>query len=185
VRADEVKLESGSLNFLKGETAICVRYIYDGMRVDDKAEADFISFQMGEQNKGGPGKGDEWLSHWKNDRASRYQPLFEDRINKEVSKRSVHFASNESQTRYTLIVKILSIHPGWAGWGLIHDSSKIDAWASFVETARPGSALAVVGLRSVGGNGFDYNVFGRVADAFGNCGKRLGQFLMDKKVFKK
>jgi hypothetical protein len=184
-RADDIKLQSGDLNFLQEQKAICVKYIYDGMKVDDKTEDEFINFQVTEQNKGGPGKGADWLDHWKNDRASRYQPLFEERINDAVRKRSVEFSPKATGAKYTLIMQVVSVHPGWAGWGLIHDSSRMDVQATFVETAQPANVLAVISLKKVGGNGFDYNVFGRVSDALGNCGKQLGHFLLDKKAFKK
>ena len=71
-----------------------------------------------------------------------------------------------------------------AGWGMIHHASQIDAIATFVETANPDNVLAVVNIKDEQGNGFDYNVFGRVADAYGNIGKQLGHFLIDKKAFK-
>jgi hypothetical protein len=183
-RADDIKLESGNLGFLKGQTTICVKYAYDGMMVDKKTDEEFINFQVGEQNKGGAGKGEDWLSHWKNDRAGRYQPLFEERINKVLHKRSVEVSPKATDAKYTLIMKVVAVHPGWAGWGLIHDGSRIDETATFVETAQPEHVLAVISLKKVDGNGYDYNVFGRVSDAFGNCGKQLGHFLLDKKAFK-
>ena len=182
--ADDIKLQSGNLSFLRGQATVCVKYVYDGMMVDNRTEEDFIKFQTGEESKGGPGKAEDWLNHWKNDRAGRYQPLFEKRINEALRKRAVEFSPNATGAKYTLVMKVVSIHPGWAGWGLIHDSSRIDAQATFVETAQPENVLAVITLKKVGGNGFDYNFFGRLADAFGNCGKQLGHFLLDKKAFK-
>jgi hypothetical protein len=43
--------------------------------------------------------------------------------------------------------------------------------------------LAVISVKKMGGNGYDFNVFGRIADAYGNCGKQLGHYLLDKKSF--
>jgi hypothetical protein len=181
--AEDIKLESGDLGFLRGATVVGVKYAYDDMIVDHKSEADFIKFQIGEQNKGGPGKGDEWLGHWNNDRAGRYQPLFEERINKVLGKKGVEFAGSKVDAKYTLVLKTLVIDPGWAGWGLVHKTSQIDVLATFVETGRPDRVLAVISVKKVGGNGYDYNVFGRIADAYGNCGKQLGHYLLDKKAF--
>ena len=183
-RAEDIKLESGNLGFLRGTTAICVKYDYNDMIVDHKSEADFIKFQVGEQNKGGPGKGDEWLGHWNNDRAGRYQPLFEERCNAVLRKKGVEVGANKVDTKYTLVLKTLVIDPGWAGWGLIHKASQIDVLATFVETAQPDKALAVISIKKMDGNGFDYNVFGRIADAYGNCGKQLAHYLVGKKAFK-
>jgi hypothetical protein len=154
------------------------------MIVNKTTEAEFIKSQVADQDKGGAGKGADWLSHWNNDRAGRYQPLFEERINKVLQKRNVVFESNKSGARYTLILKTLNIDPGWAGWGLIHHASQIDAIATFVETSNPDNVLAVINVKEEQGNGFDYNVFGRIADAYGNIGKQLGHFLIDRKAFK-
>jgi hypothetical protein len=183
VKADDIKLESGNLGFLKGVPSVCVKYVYDGLMVDKTNEADFIKFQVADANKGGPGKADEWLGHWNNDRDRRYQPLFEERLNKVLNHRKIEFGIAKNEAKYTMILKTLVIVPGWAGWGLIHKASEIDAVATFVESGRTNDVLAVISLKHEPGNGFDYNVFGRIADAYGNCGKQLGHFL-DKKAFK-
>jgi hypothetical protein len=183
IEADDIKLESGNLSFLKAVPSVCVKYVYEGLVVGKTNEADFVKSQVADANKGGAGKADEWLGHWNNDRAGRYQPLFEERLNKVLNHRKIEFGSTKSDAKYTMILKTLVIVPGWAGWGLIHKTSEIDAVATFVETGRADDVLAVISLKHEAGNGFDYNVFGRIADAYGNCGKQLGHFL-DKKAFK-
>ena len=62
VQAQDVQLESGNLTFLRGETAVCVKYVYDGMLIGTNNEADYIKYKVAFFNKKEPGKGEKWLA---------------------------------------------------------------------------------------------------------------------------
>jgi hypothetical protein len=82
VSAQKIKLVSGDLSFLKGQTKLNVEYIYDGMMVGKKPEVEYIKEKVEKYNKDEAGKGDKWLVSWKNDRTTRFQPKFEELLNK-------------------------------------------------------------------------------------------------------
>ena len=59
--AQSLKLESGTLEFLKGEKSLNVEYVYDGLTVGKLAEKDYIEKKVAEYNTKEAGTGDKWL----------------------------------------------------------------------------------------------------------------------------
>ena len=69
--AQILKLASGSLDGLKGEKALNLEYVYDGLTVGKEAEQAYASKKVSEMNTKEAGKGDQWLAAWKGDRERR------------------------------------------------------------------------------------------------------------------
>jgi len=180
VQAQDVQLESGNLTFLRGETAVCVKYVYDGMLIGTNNEADYIKYKVAFFNKKEPGKGEKWLAGWINDRTGRYQPSFERRLNKVLVRRTITFGSSQKDSKYTMILKTLVTEPGWAGWAFIHQESYIDAVVTFVESDKPDTTLATISIKHAPGNGYDYDPAGRIENTYAACGAGLGDFLWKK-----
>jgi hypothetical protein len=176
-QAQRVELVSGSLAFLKDATALRIKYVYDGMFVGKTNEPDYIKYKVADWNAKEPGKGDKWLANWVNDRAGRYEPAFEAQFTKHLNRKSISFIRLGNDVKYTMVLKTLETEPGWAGWGLIHNASHIDAVVTFVETAQPETVLATISVREAEGNGFDYDPAGRIENAYATCGKALGAYL--------
>ena len=88
--AQKIKVTSGDLDFLKGQTAINVEYNYDNMGVGkfDKEE-DYINQKVEDYNKKEAGRGDKWKESWIGDREERFEPKFEELINKNLEKSNV------------------------------------------------------------------------------------------------
>lgn len=183
VEAQDIKLESGNLAFLKDATALRIKYVYDGMLVGNTNEADYIKFKVAEFNKKEAGKGEKWLAGWINDRAGRYEPAFESQFTKYLDRKAISFIAIGNDVKYTMILKTLMTEPGWAGWGIWHKESHIDVVATFVETANPDAVLATISVKNSPGNGYDYDPAGRIENCYATCGKELGHFLR-KKAFK-
>src|SRR5690606_1491496 len=63
--AQKIKVTSGDLGFLKGQTTINVEYNYDNMGVGkfDKEE-DYINQKVEDYNKKEAGRGDKWKESW-------------------------------------------------------------------------------------------------------------------------
>src|SRR6476646_7628284 len=106
--AQSMKLASGNLDFLKGQKTINVVYTYDNVRVGKGTEQEYIDKKVTDYNKDKPGRGDEWLKNWKGDRASRYQPKFEELINKQLEKAGVK-VGNFPNAPYTLVLRTVFI----------------------------------------------------------------------------
>ena len=180
-----INLRSGSLDFLKGETQVNVEYGYENMRVGKfEREQDYIDKKVAEFNNKEAGKGELWRQGWVNDRARRYQPKFEELLNRflAVRKSSLNFGSFKD-AKYTLILKTTFTEPGWAGIGGIRESARIDADAVFVETqnrAIPLARLNITKSPGLGAWGYDYDAGMRIQESYAKAGKELGIFLSRK-----
>ncbi len=185
VFAQKIKLVSGDLNFLKGQTKINVEYIYDGMMVGKKTETEYINEKVEKYNKEEAGKGDKWLVAWKNDRTTRFQPKFEELLNKYLEDAKVVVGENEKSAKYTMIVKTTFTDPGY-NVGVSRKPSYIDLKISFVETDKPGTELANITEDKAPGQdwgGYDFDAGFRIQESYAKAGKTLGAFLT-KKAFK-
>jgi len=179
-----VKLNSGSLGFLKGETQVNVEYSYEGMRVGKYArEQDYVDKTVADYNTKEPGRGDRWRQAWVNDRASRFQPRFEDLLDHYLAtgKSSLRFGSFK-EAKYTLILRTTFTDTGYN----VFISAKpafIDAEAVFVETQNRANPLATLTItkspgRSAGGVGWDTGA--RLQESYAKAGKELGIFISKK-----
>jgi hypothetical protein len=180
-----IKLQSGSLDFLKGETQVNVEYGYDGMRVGKfEHEQDYIDKRVADFNKKEPGKGELWRQGWIGDRARRYQPKFEELLNRYLAegKSNLKFGSFKD-AKYTLVLSTTFTDPGWAGIGGIRQSSLINASAVFVETqnrATPQATLTITKSPGLGAWGYDYDPGMRIQESYAKAGKELGIFVAKK-----
>ncbi len=180
-----INLRSGSLDFLKGETQVNVEYGYENMRVGKfEREQDYIDKKVAEFNNKEAGKGELWRQGWVNDRARRYQPKFEELLNRFLAARksSLNFGSFK-EAKYTLNLKTTFTEPGWAGIGGIRESARIDADAVFVETqnrATPLARLNITKSPGLGAWGYDYDAGMRIQESYAKAGKELGIFLSRK-----
>ena len=180
-----IKLKSGSLGFLKGETQVNVEYSYEGMRVGKfEHEQDYIDKEAAEFNNKEAGKGELWRQNWIADRGQRYQPKFEDLLNSYLAKgkSGLKFGSFKD-AKYTLLLKTTFTEPGWVGLGLIRQSSLINADAVFVETQNRATPLAILTITKspgFGAMGWDYDPAIRIQESYAKAGKELGIFLSRK-----
>jgi hypothetical protein len=183
LHAQKMKLESGSLDFLKGVTAVNVEYVYDGMMVGKLTEPAYVEAKVAEYNKKEAGKGDQWLKAWKSDPAAKFQPKFEELLNKQFTERKVDLkVGADPAAKYTLILKTTLMEPGWNA-GIARHDAEISATATFVETQKHATELAVISISKSpgrGGMGYDFDSGFRVQEAYAKAGKELGAFLGKK-----
>jgi hypothetical protein len=172
--AQKVKTTSGSDDILKSESAINIEFNYDNITVGKyKNEQDYITAKTEEYNKKEPGKGNSWAASWKNDREARYEPKFI-----ELFKLSSGM-SIITDSKYTMIVKTVSIEPGW-NIGISRKNAEIDLEIWIVETANKSSKLASFTINNVPGGtafGYDFDTGLRISEAYAKAGKSLGKSL--------
>ena len=172
--AQKVKTTSGSDDILKSESAINIEFNYDNITVGKyKNEQDYIVAKTEEYNKKEAGKGDSWAASWKNDREARYEPKFIE-LFKLSSGMSV-----VTTAKYTMIVKTISIEPGW-NIGISRKNAEIDLEIWIVETANKSSKLATFTINNVPGGtafGYDFDTGLRISEAYAKAGKSLGKSL--------
>lgn len=186
VNAQKIKLVSGNLNFLKGQEILKVVYNYDDMSVGKfDNEEDYIAKKVKDYNDDEPGKGDKWREAWFNDRADRFQPKFEELINKYLESSGVIISAASKDAKYTMILKTTFTEPGY-NIGISRRPARINTDVIFIETGNPDKELAKIEITKSPGSGAwgaDFDSGYRIQEAYAKCGKELGQYL-SKKAFK-
>ena len=110
----QCKQITGDVSVLKGQTVINLQYDYSNMSVGKfKDEKDYVAKRTDDMNKKKPGDGDRWAEAWVNDRISRFQPIFEKSLNERVGKFNVTCKEDETNAKYTLIIKTTFTEPGY------------------------------------------------------------------------
>jgi len=178
-----VSLKSGSLATLKGSKTVNVEYSYEGMRVGNMTEQEYVSKRTEKLDKESPGAGATWLNTWQNNRVARFQPKFEQLLNKQLAARNVelHFGSHP-EAKYTLLLKTTRMTLGYYA-AVMNRPAFLDAEAIFFETQNRENQVAVVTFRKMAGMDAMTILLGvgpsveqgsRVQESYANTGKRLG-----------
>jgi hypothetical protein len=177
----QCKLVSGNVSVLKGQSVINLQYDYSKMAVGKFKNADdYVADRTADMNKKKPGDGDRWAEAWKNDRASRYQPIFEKNLNAIVGKFNVTCKENATDAKYTLIIRTTFTEPGY-NIGISRQNAWIKMEVDLVETANPGTVLASMQMKredSANMMGYDYDTGARIMSAYDRAGDHLGAFLV-------
>ena len=176
--AQRIKLESGDLSPLKGETSINIQFTYLNMGVGKYAnEAGYIEKKKTDYNSKEAGRGDAWAKQWVTDRSMSFEPKFLDLFTK------YSFISDNRKAKYTMIFNTNFTEPGFVGYGPIRENAKINGEATIVETADPSKIIAVISVEKSPGRsftGFDYDTGTRLTEAYAAAGKALGKFIKNK-----
>ncbi len=180
--AQKIKIKSGSLDPIKNEKVINIKYDYSDMRVGkfDKEE-DYVNKKVTEYNEKEKGKGDLWKKKWIRDREERFEPKFEQLINKYLDKTGISVEESED-AKYTFILKTTFTEPGFNVY--VHRKpALIDVELTIVETANPDNVIAVIESKKNTGTSMgmdDYDTGARIREAYAKCGKELGKYISKK-----
>jgi hypothetical protein len=172
------------LSFLKGQTKFNIVYNYDGMLVGKITEDEYKKDKIDKGNAKQPGKGDRWAEKWVNNRAAVYQPKFEELINNMLfkGKSNATAAQNQSDAKYTIVVKTLMTEPGFNSMVMkVNPSCKFEI--SWTETST-GKVLAkglitAPGI-NMGGSEFDFDPTESIKECYAKAGKEIGATMAKK-----
>ncbi len=183
--AQRIVKKSGSFAEIKGEKFFNIKYVYDDMRVGKfENEQDYVDQKVAGYNEKKPGSGDKWKEKWIGDRKSRFQPSFEDLLNKYLNKSGVFIDAGNKDSKYIMIVNTTFTEPGYNIY-ISKKNAMIDVEIIFVETANPDKELLKIIVSKSPGRSMgygDYDTGTRVQEAYAKCGKELGKWL-SKQVF--
>jgi hypothetical protein len=179
---NKVSVISGDLKFLKGQTSLKLEYNYDDMLVGSMKESEYIEKHTAELNKAKPGSGDDWKVKWVKDRADRFQPAFEDRFIKPMSKAGITASQAQTDAKYKLVIKTIVTEPGlYTGVSYAEKPTFINVEASFVDAVNPGDALCKIScIKMIGDAGefANYDIGLRISKAYENCGFYLSNYIV-------
>jgi hypothetical protein len=182
LQAQRIKILEGDLGFLKGQTAVLVEYDYSDMAVGkfDK-EADYIAKKTEEYNKKEAGKGDSWSQAWVNDRETRFEPKFEELLNKSVNDKGLTMNKTVTGAKYKMILKTTFTEPGFNVY-VTRKNAEINVQAIFINIENGDKVAVIESLNNPGATfgGYDFDTGLRIAEAYAKCGKELGAFIVKK-----
>jgi hypothetical protein len=183
--AQKIKLLSGKVDFLKGQTTINLEFTYDDMMVGKKKEKEWAEKKIQDKNKMKAGDGDKWYAAWVADRDAKFEVKFADLFNKGAAKKNLSAKEGQTDAKYTMVVNTIFTEPGvHTGFDVGDKDAYISVEISFYETGNKSTALAKIGIYKAIGNvtvfsgGSEYATADRLGEAYAKCGKSLAAFLM-------
>jgi hypothetical protein len=164
---------TGNLKFLKDQKSILVIYDYRDMHVGNMTEENYIKKKL-DSYKEKPGKGENWLAAWKNDRIQYFQPAFETNVNNHIG--PVFLNPSDSNSTYTLRVKTTFTEPGFRVYRGIKEDASITLTYTFINT-QTHEVMAVLSSFQVRCRYNSYDVMSRIKSAYAHSGAILGKYI--------
>lgn len=175
--AQKMKVESGDFSFLKGQTELKV--------VMDYSKATFYKEKMNEEkyiaerkkeigdNKG-KNEAEKWAADWEHSKKNTFVDKFLASMNKNMNIK----ASEDVDSKYTLIVETIWIYPGWFA-AVMKQPAKVTTRLKFVETANPSNVLLVINSKDAPGDNYIgvANNNDRIAEGYAKTGKSLARLI--------
>ncbi|MFT3793736.1 hypothetical protein [Flavobacterium sp.] len=187
--AQDMDVVKGDFAFLGGEKEINVEFDYSKLTLmkEKKTEAQYIDERAEDLNKKGKGNGEVWKKKWNGAREGIWQPKFLELVNTILTKakKDVTFQEGLSSAKYTLIVEVVWIYPGW-DVSMMKQPAKVSTNLKFVDSANKSNVLLEIKAEEAPGDqwGSQFSNETRIGEGFAKTGKSLGQMLV-KKAYKK
>ncbi|MEN9488604.1 MAG: hypothetical protein RL494_869 [Bacteroidota bacterium] len=184
-----MEILSGNFQNLKEIHEYNLAFDYSGVKVDRVSEEEFLADRM--KKREGNGNDIKFKNSWFADRENRYEPKFITSFNQRFKTGTVKVEKNNSNSKYTLLVKTTWIHPGF-NVGVMHNSALIIAVLTVFETANPSHTLLSVKYEKVGGKGkfagplgfLDYNAGYRISESYAKLAKTFASHIKRKNKIK-
>jgi len=158
----KIKVDSGKLNALEGITDLKIEYDYSNLGVGKfEVEADYIQKKVADMNEDEAGTGDKWKEAWFNDRATRYEPKFE-----ELFSNYAEFINSgqEVESDYLMNVHTTFIEPGF-NVGVARKPASINLEISVLKGGEELVHILVINSPGGGAMGYDFDAGYRIAEA--------------------
>lgn len=186
--AQDMDVVKGDFGFLAGQKEINVEFDYSKMTMmkENKSEAQYIEERAKDLNEKSKGNGEVWKKKWQGAREGIWQPKFLELVNIVLNKdkKDVQFQEGLSSAKYTLIVEVVWIFPGWDVY-MMKQAAKVTTNLKFVETANKGNVVLEISSKEAPGDqwGSQFSNETRIGEGFAKTGKSLSKLLL-KKAYK-
>jgi hypothetical protein len=165
-------VKSGSLDFLKGQKNLLVKYDYSNMAVGKyDTEAEYIDLKVKEGNDAEPGKGDKWKEDWFGKRTADYEPSFEELFNKGLEKNGLSCSRTVTDAVYSMTIHTTFTDVGYF-IGISSKPAYINAEITYTNIAT-GEVMAVITTEKVPG-------VGGIKESYAKLGKSLAPMIAKK-----
>lgn len=179
--AQKTKIESGDFKFLAGVNEVNVEFDYSNLKLmkENLSEEQYVANRTTELNEK-KGVGDIWKKKWQGSKEMIWNPKFLELINVVSSKEktNISFQENLSSAKYTLIVEVVWIYPGWDA-GVMKQPAKVTTNLKIVETANRSNVLVVMSSENAPGDqwGNNYSNENRIGEGFAKTAKTLAKII--------
>jgi hypothetical protein len=183
LNAQKISVQKGSVSPIKGQKTLLATFDYSDMGVGKfDREDDYIAKKAEDYNKSEAGKGDNWAVAWKDDRAKRYEPRFEELFNKYGEKIGMTASRTATDAQFEVNVHTIFTEPGF-NIGVMRKPAYINAIVTFKNIAS-GEEVAVIKFENVPGQdamGYDFDTGVRIEESYAKLGKALMGYILKQK----
>lgn len=180
VNAQKLKLISGDLSFLKGQTSVVVDFNYDHVLFykENMNEKEYVSKRRTEiAADKGAAEADKWEKDWNHSKNNTFPEKYKASWNKNSKLKIADTA------RYRMVVETVWIYPGWFA-GVMTQPAKVSTKIHFVESSKPKTILATIDSKDAPGNSNFVGVANnndRIAEGYAKTAKSVAG-LVNKKL---
>ena len=182
LNAQKITVEKGSAGAVKGQKMLAT-FDYSNMAVGKFAtEDEYIAKKSADYNKDEAGKGEKWATSWKGDRATRYEPKFEELINKYGEKAGISASRTATDAKFEVNVHTIFTEPGF-NIGVVRKPAYINVIITFRDISS-GQEVAVLKVEDCPGQdatGYDFDTGVRIEESYAKLGKALAAFITKQK----
>ena len=181
--AQKMEVVKGDYGFLKGQTALNIEFDYSNLKLmkENKTEAQYIDDRVKDLNDKNKGVGDIWKKKWLGSREAIWNPKFLELVNVVLVKKKKDLTFQEGLTtaKYTLIVDVAWIFPGWDAM-VMKQPAKVSTNLKFVETANKSNVLLEIFSEHAPGDqwGNNFSNESRIGEGFAKTGKSLAGLIL-------
>ena len=181
--AQKMEVVKGDYGFLKGQTALNIEFDYSNLKLmkENKTEAQYIDDRVKDLNDKNKGVGDIRKKKWLGSREAIWNPKFLELVNVVLVKKKKDLTFQEGLTtaKYTLIVDVAWIFPGWDAM-VMKQPAKVSTNLKFVETANKSNVLLEIFSEHAPGDqwGNNFSNESRIGEGFAKTGKSLAGLIL-------
>lgn len=186
--AQKMEVVKGDFGFLTGQKEINIEFDYSKLTLmkENKTEAQYVEERSKELNEKTKGVGDIWKKKWNGAKESIWNPKFLELVNVVLAKKKkeVSFQEGLTSAKYTLIVEVVWLFPGWDAM-VMKQPAKVTTNLKFVETSNKSNVVLEISSEHAPGDqyGSNFSNESRIGEGFAKTGKSLAGFLL-KKAYK-
>ncbi|MEW5674683.1 hypothetical protein ABGT15_00025 [Flavobacterium enshiense] len=181
--AQKMKVKSGDFKFIQGQKEINVEFVYENLKLmkENLTEAEYVKNRSTELNEKTKGNGDIWKKKWEGSKEMIWNPKFLELMNTVMTKdkKDMSFQEGLSSAKYTLIVDVVWIYPGW-DVAMMKQPAKVTTVLKFVETANKSNVVLEVSSENSPGDqwGSNFSNESRIGEGFAKTGKSLAKMIL-------
>jgi hypothetical protein len=183
--AQDMEVVKGDFGFLKDQKEINVEFDYSKMTLlkEKFSEEQYVANRTKELNEKVKASGDVWKKNWNSSKELIWNPKFLELMNVIFSKenKEVNFKEGLTAAKYTLIVEVVWIYPGWDA-GIMKQPAKVTTQLKFVETNNKMNVLLEISSENAPGDqwGSNFSNESRIGEGFAKTAKSLAKMLLKK-----